>query len=138
MVDPGSVEDKKNSRIIAGGRLDPDKIRRGEIYSARLFESTGSAQGCTRPVLIIQNNSGNEFSLTIIVACITSSLSTRPYPVNVSVPDKLLSKEAVVRLNQILTLDKKQLREKIADMPPEVMKQVDEALLVSFGLPKYE
>jgi len=138
MVDPGSVDNKKNSRGIAGGRLDPGKIRRGEIYSARLFESTGAAQECRRPVLIIQNNVGNEFGSTIIAACITSSVSTRSYPVNVSVPDKLLSKEAVVRLNQILTLDKKQLGEKIANMPPEAMKQVDEALRVSIGLPKYE
>lgn len=138
MVDPGPVDTKKNSRGIASGGNDPGRIGRGDIYSARLFESTGAAQACTQPVLIIQNNVGNEFASTIIVACITSSLSTRPYPVNVSVPDRLLAKEGVVRLNQILTLDKKQLGEKIASMPPEAMKQVDEALRVSIGLPKYD
>jgi mRNA interferase MazF len=138
MVDPGTVDNKQISRDTTVSGMAPGKIRRGEIYSARLSESIRAAQECNRPVLIVQNNTGNEFGSTIIVACITSSLSTRPYPVNVPVPDGLLSKEAAVRLNRIMTLDKKQLGEKIADMPPEVMKQVDEALLVSFGLPKYE
>ncbi|MFA5801438.1 MAG: type II toxin-antitoxin system PemK/MazF family toxin [Thermoleophilia bacterium] len=138
MVETGPVDNNKKSSGTVGGTQYPGSIRRGDIYSARLNESAGDARKCIRPVLIIQNNTGNEFSSTLIVACITSSLSTRPYPVNVSVPDRLLQKKGVVRLNRILTLDRKQLGEKIAKMPPEAMKQVDEALRVSIGLPRYD
>jgi mRNA interferase MazF len=111
-------------------------VERGEIYSAALLEPAGTGATADRPVLIVQNDIGNEFSRQVIVACITSSLSTRAYPVNVAVPEKILPKASVVRLNQILTIDRSQLGEKLGHLPGETMAEVDEALGVSLGLPR--
>ena len=109
-------------------------MQRGEIYSARMRQTTGGARDRPRPVLIIQNDVGNELCQTIIVAGITSKASTRKYPVNVSIPDGLLPKTAVVRLNQILTVDRSQLGRKMASLSVDTMAEVDEALRVSLGL----
>lgn len=120
------------------GKKNPRMVKRGEIYWARLLETVGDVQIGIRPVLIIQNNVGNEFCSSVIVACITSSLSTRSYPVNVAIPDGLLPKASVVRLNQILTVGGSQLGKKMASLPREAMNLVDEALRMSLGLPKFE
>ena len=110
-------------------------IKRGEIYFADLSPVVGSEQGGMRPVLVVQNNVGNKFSPTIIAAAITSQLEKAKLPTHISLPaDKYgLSKDSVVLLEQIRTLDKKRLKEKIGELPTPVMTKVNEALLISLG-----
>lgn len=89
-------------------------------------------------MLVVQNDTGNRFSNSIIVASITSRISKRPFPVNVFLPEGLLKKPSEIRAGQLHTLDKAWLRDLIARAPKEIMTQVDEALRVSLGLPKNE
>lgn len=112
-----------------------EMIKRGEIYFADLSPVVGSEQGGMRPVLVVQNNVGNKFSPTIIAAAITSQLEKAKLPTHISLPaDKYgLSKDSVVLLEQIRTLDKKRLKEKIGELPTPVMTKVNEALLISLG-----
>lgn len=91
-----------------------------------------------RPVLVVQNNVGNRFGQTVIVSPITSSLSKKKYPVNVTLPPELLPRPSEIRLNQVLTIDKRRLGSFITHAPREVINQVDEALRVSLGLPGFE
>lgn len=111
-------------------------IKRGDIFWAELPEVAGSVQKGRRPVLIIQNDIGNRFSQTVIVAAVTSQASKRPYPVNVNIPEGLLPMASEVKLNQIRTLAISQLGKKMATLPSDVMNRVDQALLVSLGLPR--
>lgn len=90
----------------------------------------------TRPVVIIQNDTGNRMSATVIVATITSRRSKRTYPVNVTVPEQLLPQPSEVRTGQIHTLDKSLLGSRIAHLSPGLMSQVDDAINVSLGLPR--
>jgi mRNA interferase MazF len=113
-------------------------IKRGDIFWASLSESKGSVQKGNRPVLIIQNDVGNKHSATVIVACITSRIGKRAYPVNVSIPEKLLPKASDVRLNQILTVEKSQLGGRLGRLPRETMDKVDKAIRVSLGLPRLD
>lgn len=112
-----------------------EMIKRGEIYFADLSPVVGSEQGGMRPVLVVQNNVGNKFSPTIIAAAITSQLEKAKLPTHISLPaDKYgLNKDSVVLLEQIRTLDKKRLKEKIGELPDPVMTKVNEALLISLG-----
>ncbi|MBQ9469047.1 MAG: type II toxin-antitoxin system PemK/MazF family toxin [Clostridia bacterium] len=114
-------------------------VKRGEIYYADLSPVVGSEQGGLRPVLIVQNDLGNRYSPTVIAAAITSRLSKTRLPTHIDVSfgqakSGGLAKESVVLLEQVRTLDKSRLREKLGVLPPEVMRSVDRALLVSFGL----
>lgn len=111
-------------------------IRRGEIYYADLSPVVGSEQGGVRPVLIIQNDIGNKFSPTVIVAAITSQINKGKLPthVEISASDYGLPKDSVILLEQIRTIDKKRLRDKIGYLTTETMKKVDEAVEISFGL----
>ena len=113
-------------------------IKRGDIFWGMLPESAGSEKKGMKPVLIIQNDVGNEYSPTVIAALITSRISKRPYPVNVKIPKGMLPKESEVRLNQILTLEKNRIGQKIATATQETMDQIDEALRVSLGLSGFE
>lgn len=111
-------------------------VRRGEIYYADLSPVVGSEQGGIRPVLIIQNDVGNRYSPTVIAAAITSRRDKAKLPTHISLPSAGcgLTKDSVILLEQIRTIDKKRLKECMGEIPPEVMKQVDNALEISFGL----
>ncbi|MBR2177370.1 MAG: type II toxin-antitoxin system PemK/MazF family toxin [Clostridia bacterium] len=111
-------------------------IRRGDIYYADLSPVVGSEQGGIRPVLIIQNNVGNRYSPTVIAAAITSRGSKAKLPTHIRLyaDNSGLSKDSVVLLEQIRTLDKRRLKEKMGTLSPYDMYKVDEALSISFGL----
>ncbi len=111
-------------------------IKRGEIYYADLSPVVGSEQGGIRPVLIVQNNVGNKFSPTVIAAAITSQQfkSNLPTHIKVNAHDCGLSKDSVVLLEQVRTIDKRRLREKMGILEKSDMYKIDKALSVSFGL----
>ncbi len=111
-------------------------VKRGDIYYADLSPVVGSEQGGTRPVLIVQNDVGNKFSPTVIAAAITSKKFKASLPTHISVnADECgLSKDSVVLLEQIRTLDKQRLKERAGNLTEWDMNKIDEALQVSFGL----
>lgn len=115
--------------------LGMDMIKRGELYYADLSPVVGSEQGGVRPVLIVQNDIGNKYSPTIIAAAVTSQLDKAKLPTHIKIPaDQYgLPKDSVVLLEQIRTIDKKRLKEKIGELPTGMMTRVNEALLVSLG-----
>ncbi|NLB91553.1 MAG: type II toxin-antitoxin system PemK/MazF family toxin [Clostridiales bacterium] len=112
------------------------EVKRGSIYYADLNPVIGSEQGGERPVIVIQNNIGNKFSPTVIVAAITSHIGKAKLPTHVELPAKEsgLIKESVVLLEQLRTIDKSRLKFKIADTSNLVMEKIDEALKISLGL----
>ena len=111
-------------------------VKRGDIFYADLSPVIGSEQGGIRPVIIIQNDIGNKYSPTIIVAAITSQINKAKLPthVEISSEDYGLNKDSVVLLEQIRTIDKKRLKEKIGHMTDKDIQKVDDALLISMGL----
>lgn len=111
-------------------------IRRGDIYYADLRPVVGSEQGGVRPVLIIQNNIGNKHSPTVICAAITSRINKAKLPTHVELDTRkcAIVKDSVILLEQLRTIDKQRLREKICHIDDELQKQVDEALMVSLEL----
>lgn len=110
-------------------------VKRGELYYADLSPVIGSEQGGVRPVLIVQNNVGNKYSPTIIAAAVTSQLEKAKLPTHIAIEGGKygLPKNSVVLLEQIRTLDKKRLKDKIGELPLGMMSKVNEALLVSLG-----
>jgi mRNA interferase MazF len=110
--------------------------KRGEIYMADLDPVVGSEQGSRRPVLIIQNDIGNQYSPTTIIAAITSQLSAKIYPTEVRIKAGSggLDKDSAVLLNQIKTIDKSRLENHFGVLSPAAMKKVDEAIKISLGL----
>jgi len=108
-------------------------IKRGDIFYADLSPVVGSEQGGVRPVLVVQNDIGNRFSPTIIVAAITSQINKAKLPTHVEISAKEygLQKDSVILLEQLRTIDKKRLREKIGHLDDELMEQVNEALYIS-------
>ena len=109
-------------------------IKRGEIYYADLSPVVGSEQGGIRPVLIVQNDVGNKYSPTVIAAAITSQLTKAKLPTHIELGTEAgLAKDSVVLLEQIRTLDKKRLKEKICDVSEIKMAQINQALLISLG-----
>lgn len=111
-------------------------IKRGDIYYADLSPVVGSEQGGVRPVLIVQNNVGNKYSPTVIAAAITSQKFKTNLPTHISVNanDCGLSKDSIVLLEQIRTLDKQRLKERMGNLHENDMDRIDKALSVSFGL----
>ena len=111
-------------------------VRRGDIYYADLSPVVGSEQGGTRPVLIVQNDMGNRHSPTVIAAAITSQMNKARLPTHIELigPAVGLTKNSVVLLEQIRTIDKKRLREHMGRLDQEMMDRVDDAIAVSFGL----
>ncbi len=111
-------------------------IRRGDIFYADLSPVVGSEQGGLRPVLIIQNDVGNRYSPTVIAAAITSRMGKTRLPTHIDIhADKVgLAKDSVILLEQIRTLDKRRLKEKMGHLDGAVMTQVNSAIAVSFGL----
>lgn len=115
-------------------------IKRGEIYYADLSPVVGSEQGGIRPVLIVQNDVGNKYSPTVIAAAITSQKFKTKLPTHISVnADNCgLSKDSVVLLEQVRTLDKQRLKERMGTLENGDMTRIDRALTVSFGLVQTE
>ena len=111
-------------------------IKRGDIFYADLSPVVGSEQGGVRPVLIIQNDVGNRYSPTIICAAITSQINKAKLPTHIEIDSHnyTLVRDSVVLLEQVRTVDKKRLKEKICHLNEDLMEKVDKALLVSFGL----
>ena len=111
-------------------------VKRGDIYYADLSPVVGSEQGGLRPVLIVQNDTGNRHSPTVIAAAITSQLGKARLPTHIELAAQSygLPRESVVLLEQIRTLDKKRLRQCMGHLDKEAMEKVDNAIAVSFGL----
>lgn len=111
-------------------------IKRGDIYYADLSPVVGSEQGGVRPVLIVQNDVGNKYSPTVIAAAITSQhdKSNLPTHINVSADGCGLAKDSIVLLEQVRTIDKQRLKERMGSLDDSSMNMVDKALSVSFGL----
>lgn len=111
-------------------------VKRGDIYYADLSPVVGSEQGGLRPVLIIQNDIGNRYSPTVIAAAITSRLGKTKLPTHIDIyADRVgLQKDSVILLEQIRTLDKRRLKEKMGHLDDASMRAVDNAIAVSFGL----
>ncbi|WP_182185622.1 type II toxin-antitoxin system PemK/MazF family toxin [Pectinatus frisingensis] len=120
-------EHQKNSR---------SGIKRGDIFYANLSPVIGSEQGGSRPVLILQNNIGNKYSPTIIVAAITAQITKGKLPTHVELKANKckLERDSVVLLEQLRTIDKKRLGNKITTLDKHIMKSVDEAIKLSVGL----
>ena len=111
-------------------------VRRGEIYYADLSPVVGSEQGGMRPVLIVQNDVGNRYSPTVIAAAITSQQNKARLPTHIEIEARTygLSKNSVVLLEQVRTLDKRRLRERMGCLDEKVMQRVDGAIAISLGL----
>lgn len=111
-------------------------VKRGDIYYADLSPVVGSEQGGVRPVLIVQNDVGNKFSPTVIAAAITSQRDKTNLPTHIKVDADGcgLSKDSIVLLEQVRTIDKQRLKEKMGSLPVSAMNKINEALSVSFGL----
>ncbi len=120
-----------------------ENIRRGDIYYADLSPVVGSEQGGIRPVLIVQNDMGNRFSPTVIAAAITSRTGKAKLPTHIEVsPNESateafhcgLAKNSVILLEQIRTIDKRRLKERMGKLDDKTMEQVDSAIGISFGI----
>ena len=111
-------------------------IRRGDIYYADLRPVVGSEQGGIRPVLVIQNDTGNRHSPTVIVAAITSKMTKAKLPTHLKIYcDKCnIIKDSIILLEQLRTIDKKRLKDKVCHLDSEMLKIVDKALLISLEL----
>ena len=111
------------------------EIHRGELYYADLSPVVGSEQGGVRPVLVVQNDIGNKYSPTVIAAAVTSKINKAKLPTHIELPSAScgLAKDSVILLEQIRTLDKRRLKERIGSLPENTMRRVDGALLISLG-----
>lgn len=111
-------------------------VKRGDIFYADLSPVVGSEQGGVRPVLVVQNDVGNKFSPTVIIAAVTSQINKAKLPTHIEIgaDDYGLAKDSVILMEQIRTIDKRRLRERIGRLDEELMEKVNNALSVSFGL----
>jgi mRNA interferase MazF len=111
-------------------------VKRGDVYFADLSPVVGSEQGGVRPVLVIQNDIGNRFSPTVIVAAITAQIQKAKLPTHVEIDAKRygFERDSVILLEQIRTIDKQRLTDKITHLDDEMMEKVDDALQISLGL----
>ncbi|WP_304428022.1 type II toxin-antitoxin system PemK/MazF family toxin [uncultured Clostridium sp.] len=114
-------------------------MRRGDVYYANLGKNKGSVQGGVRPVVIVQNNVGNKFSPTLIVVAITTKSKKNKQPTHVTIEKELsrLQEDSIVLLEQIRTINKKDLREYVMTLSEDKMRDIDKALCVSLALQKY-
>ena len=109
-------------------------VKRGELYYADLSPVVGSEQGGVRPVLVVQNDTGNKYSPTIIAAAVTSKIGKARLPTHIELPGAFgLAKDSVILLEQIRTIDKKRLMSRIGELPPTTMRRVNRAILISLG-----
>ncbi|MCD8503349.1 MAG: type II toxin-antitoxin system PemK/MazF family toxin [Bacillaceae bacterium] len=111
-------------------------VKRGDVYFADLSPVVGSEQGGVRPVLIIQNDIGNRFSPTVIVAAITAQIQKAKLPTHVEINAKRygFDRDSVILLEQVRTIDKQRLTDKITQLDEDMMHRVNDALLISLGL----
>lgn len=109
-------------------------MNRGEIYYADLSPVVGSEQGGYRPVVILQNNKGNKYSTTVIVAPISSKLTKNDLPTHVIIETNFLEKKSVILLEQIRTIDKKRIDERLGCLSYMIMERVDEAIKTSLDI----
>ncbi len=111
-------------------------VKRGDIFYADLSPAVGSEQGGIRPVLVVQNDIGNRYSPTIIVAAITTQINKAKLPTHIEAkaPDYGLIKDSVFLLEQIRTIDKRRLQQRLGRINEDAMKEVNKALLISLGL----
>ncbi len=111
-------------------------VKKGDIYFADLSPVVGSEQGGVRPVLVVQNDIGNKYSPTIIVAAVTSQINKAKLPTHVEIgaPGHGLNKDSVVLMEQLRTIDKKRLKEKIGKVEEDIITEVNEALTISLGI----
>ena len=111
-------------------------VKRGDIFYADLSPVVGSEQGGVRPVLIVQNDTGNKYSPTVIAAAITSQMNKAKLPTHIalSAADYALPKDSVILLEQIRTIDKQRLKEKVCHLDDAMMVRVDRSLIISLGL----
>ncbi len=111
-------------------------VKRGDIFYADLSPVVGSEQGGLRPVLIVQNDTGNKHSPTVIAAAITSQVGKARLPTHIELTGQScgLSRDSVILLEQIRTIDKSRLRERMGTLTDPLMSEVDNAIAVSFGL----
>lgn len=111
-------------------------VRRGDIFYADLSPVIGSEQGGVRPVLIVQNDVGNKYSPTVICAAITSQINKAKLPTHIEIDtiQSTLVRDSVILLEQVRTIDKKRLREKICRLDDQLMNRVNHALSISLGL----
>lgn len=116
--------------------MDNGNVKRGDIFYADLSPVVGSEQGGVRPVLIVQNDTGNKHSPTVIAAAITSQTGKARLPTHITLAAGSvgLPKDSIILLEQVRTLDKRRLRERMGRLDEEKMAQVDTAIAVSFGL----
>ena len=116
--------------------MEHKEVKRGEVFYADLSPVVGSEQGGVRPVLIVQNDVGNRHSPTVIAAAITSKQDKTNLPTHFGIKAGTggLTRDSVVLLEQVRTLDKRRLRERAGQIDPDVQRRVDEALEISFGL----
>ena len=112
------------------------KFQRGDIYFVRLDSSTGSEQNGTRPAVILQNDVGNRYSPTVICAAITSKMNKAKLPTHIEIDCKnyCLIKDSVILLEQLRTIDKSRLREKVDHLEGKIMSKINKALEISLGL----
>ena len=110
-----------------------EQVKRGQIYYADLSPVVGSEQGGTRPVLVIQNDVGNKYSPTVIACAVTSQLTKAKLPTHIEVRQGQfgLPKDSVILLEQIRTLDKRRLKERLGQLDAETMSKVDRAIVIS-------
>lgn len=109
-------------------------VKRGELYYADLSPVVGSEQGGIRPVLVVQNDVGNKYSPTVIAAAVTSKINKAKLPTHIELPSAYgLAKDSVILLEQIRTIDKRRLKERIGELPPATMSRVNKAILISLG-----
>ena len=115
-------------------------MKRGDVFYADLRPVVGSEQGGVRPVLIIQNDVGNKYSPTVICAAITSKLNKAKLPTHIELEAKKygLVKDSVILLEQLRTIDKQRLKDKVCHLDSDIMKRVNVSLLVSLELDKEE
>lgn len=113
-----------------------NRIRRGDVYYADLSPVIGSEQGGVRPVVILQNDIGNHHSPTVIIAAITTQIQKKKMPTHVQLrgDDSPLAHDSVILMEQLRTIDKQRLQDKIAHLTDEMMEKVDRALIISVGL----
>lgn len=129
-----SIENKCMKKRFVG--VIKMTVKRGEIYYADLSPVVGSEQGGVRPVLIVQNDVGNKYSPTVIAAAITSQKDKTKLPTHISINATQcgLSKDSIVLLEQVRTIDKRRLRKKMGELNYNEMHNIDNAISVSFGL----
>lgn len=110
-------------------------VKRGDVYYADLSPIVGSEQGGVRPVLVLQNDVGNKYSPTVIVSAITSKVNKIKLPTHIPLEtDTGLSRDSIALLEQIRTIDKTRLKEKVGHVDDETMRQINDAIVISFGM----